>query len=954
MPGIARKIIICAAVDGLIIQPFVTKGQRPAQPVRIKYGDASITPAPREQIPDLSQPNSSFEAFGVIGLITVSRLSYLITITRRQQVAQICGFPIYVVTEVAITPCASQQEAGEAIAKTALELQDHKTDKDAGDSDSDDYIELPASGDEVEDPAQEAKMNSDKDLETVKSTVAKDVIGRRGSYGRFAQTWFSKSGWTQDQKRSAGWSGAAHQVRRSVDHSPVKNAPPRPSVDEATKPTTASTLLPKLLRMTQIFYGSSKSFFFSYDFDITRRWSSRSPAESDEVPLHERVDPIFFWNKNTLKPFMEAGEDALLLPLMQGFVSQKSFVVDSSPPQHDEGLGDSVELSNMKQPDAELSSPPPETVRDSIDLRSTEKKFLLTVISRRSTQRAGLRYLRRGIDEQGYVANAVETEQILSSTSWDKSSKIYSFLQIRGSIPLFFTQSPVSLKPAPVIQHSPEANYAATKKHLERLKTEYGLLQIVNLVEKHGVEATVGGQYEKTVQRLNEEEAKGEHDTVGFEWFDFHSACKGMKFENVSQLLDTLRDKLEGFGSTVEDAGQITTKQQGVLRTNCMDCLDRTNVCQSSFGKFMLESQLRAEGYDLAAQVDQQTQWFNTLWADNGDAVSKQYASTAAMKGDYTRTKKRNLGGTLNDLGLSLTRYYNGMVNDYFSQAAIDFLLGNVNSMVFQEFEAEMMTKDPAVSMLKMREQAIELSQRRVISDEGEEFMGGWVLFSPHQSDSLRAMPFEEVVLLLTDAALYLCRFDWNMDKVSSFERIDLAHVVGIKFGTYIISTVSPGQTDEMKNVGFVVSYQPGKNDVTRTNTRTFSNLGITKTKTDAVSSEQQQQQQQQKQPQSALSSLLGGGGPKAPPVRKLAFKAPYSQSSAAVTGEEPKLSEIQQVVSICADIERLAFLSQPGKERPGTESIIEKGDIISLEEARQSTGLLDHISYSLKRLVWA
>ncbi|OHW93781.1 sacI homology domain protein [Colletotrichum incanum] len=772
MPGIARKIVICAAVDGLIIQPFVTKGQRPAQPVRIKYGDASITPASREQIPDVSQPSSSFEAFGVIGLITVSRLSYLITITRRQQVAQICGFPVYVVTEVAVTPCISQQEAGEAIAKTALELQDRNTDKDADDSDSDDYVELPASGDEVEDPAQEAKADNDKGPEAVKSTVAKDVIGRRGSY---------------------------------------------------------------------------------------------------------------------------------------------------------------------------------EKVRDSVDLRSTEKKFLLTIISRRSTQRAGLRYLRRGIDEQGYVANAVETEQILSSTSWDKSSKIYSFLQIRGSIPLFFTQSPVSLKPAPVIQHSPEANYNATRKHLERLKTEYGGLQIVNLVEKHGVEATVGNQYEKTVQRLNEEDFKGQDEDVAFEWFDFHSACRGMKFENVSQLLEILRDKLEGFGSTVEEAGQIKTKQQGVLRTNCMDCLDRTNVCQSSFGKFMLEAQLKAEGYDLAAQVDQQTHWFNTLWADNGDAVSKQYASTAAMKGDYTRTRKRNLGGTLNDLGLSLTRYYNGMVNDYFSQAAIDFLLGNVNSMVFQEFEAEMMTKDPAVSMLKMREQAIELSQKRVISDESEEFMGGWVLFSPHQTDTLRAMPFEEVVLLLTDAALYLCRFDWNMDKVSSFERIDLAHVVGIKFGTYIISTVSPGQTDEMKNVGFVVSYQPGKNDVTRTNTRTFSNLGTTKSKTDRSNLSEQQQQ-----PQSALSSLLGGGRSKVSPMRKIAFKAPYSQSSAAVMGEGSKLSEIQQVVSICAEIERLAFLSQPGKEKPDTESIIEKGDIISLEEARQSTGLLDHISYSLKRLVWA
>ncbi|TEA15004.1 Phosphatidylinositide phosphatase SAC2 [Colletotrichum sidae] len=944
MPGIARKIVICAAVDGLIIQPFVTKGQRPAQPVRIKYGDAAITSASREQIPDSSQPNSSFEAFGVVGLITVSRLSYLITITRRQQIAQICGFPIYVVTEVAVTPCASQKEAADAIAQTSLGLQDQKTDTDIEGSDSDDFVELPASGDEVDDPAPEPKKSAD----AVRSTAAKDVISRRGSYGRFAQSWFSKSGWIQHQRRSSGWSGTADQVRRSMDQAAASEPASQPAIDDSAAPAPASALLPKLLRTAQILFGTSRSFYFSYDIDITRHWASYSRSEFSDLPLHSRVDPMFFWNKNTLKPFAEAGKDSLLLPLMQGFVGQRQFVVDSSPPQSDEGMGDSVELSTIRQ---SLSGPTSaaESVKDTVDPRPTEKIFLLTVISRRSTRRAGLRYLRRGIDEQGYVANSVETEQILSSPAWDKESKIYSFLQIRGSIPLFFTQSPYSLKPAPVIQHSPEANYAAARKHFGRLKEEYGGVQIVNLVERHGVESTVGGQYERTVARLNEEEFKDQDTQIPFEWFDFHAACRGMKFENVSLLLDTLRDQLDKFGSTVDEAGKISVKQQGVLRTNCMDCLDRTNVCQSSFGKYMLEAQLKAEGYDLSAQLDQQTPWFNTLWADNGDAVSKQYASTAAMKGDYTRTKKRNLGGTLNDLGLSLTRFYNGMVNDYFSQAAIDFLLGNVNSMVFQEFEAEMMTKDPAVSMLKMREQAIGLCQRRVISDESEEFMGGWVLFSPHTADSLRSLPFEEVVLLLTDAALYLCRFDWNSDKVSSFERIDLAHVVGIKLGTYIISTVSPGQTDESKNVGFVVSYQPGKNDVTRTNTRTFSNFGVQRDK-----AEREPAATEPQQPQSALSSLLGGGRPKASPVRKIALKAPYSQSSAAVTGEGPKLGEKQQVVSICTEIERLAFLSQPGKGRPGTESIIEKGDIISLEEARQSTGLLDHISYSIKRLVWA
>ena len=136
------------------------------------------------------------------------------------------------------------------------------------------------------------------------------------------------------------------------------------------------------------------------------------------------------------------------------------------------------------------------------------------------------------------------------------------------------------------------------------------------------------------------------------------------------------------------------------------------------------------------------------------------------------------------------------MFNDFFLQTTIDFLLGNVTSLVFEEFEANMMTKDPAVSMQNMRQQAIELCQKRVVADEAEEFIGGWTFLSPTTPDTIRAAVFEEVVLLLTDAALYLCRFDWNLDKVSSFERVDLAHVQKIKFGTYITSTISAAQID--------------------------------------------------------------------------------------------------------------------------------------------------------------
>lgn len=69
MPSLARKVIIAAAVDGLLIQPLATKKEhKTSPPVRLRYGDAAISFVSRDGLPDLSKPNSSFEAFGVVGM----------------------------------------------------------------------------------------------------------------------------------------------------------------------------------------------------------------------------------------------------------------------------------------------------------------------------------------------------------------------------------------------------------------------------------------------------------------------------------------------------------------------------------------------------------------------------------------------------------------------------------------------------------------------------------------------------------------------------------------------------------------------------------------------------------------------------------------------------------------------------------------------------------------------
>ncbi|KAI0007943.1 SacI homology domain-containing protein [Xylariaceae sp. FL0662B] len=971
MPGLARKLLICAAVDGLVIQPLATKGQRSSSPVKVKYGDATVSLLPRDQLPDVSRPNSCFEAFGVIGLFTVFRLSYLITITGRQQVAQIRGSPVYVVTDVALTPCTGQNEAEPAIAHTVSHLRRASAEKIVETSDTESEAEAPsvAGGYDPDDPDAQSDheisgSQDEQDTGGRRSSIAEDVIKRRGSYGRFAQRWFSNKGWMMDQKRNFGLSGvgagavtgdATSGNKQEHTDQELNKTVREEKFDPPPAPKAGESLIPKLLRFAHIWFGTSTSFFFSYDTDLTRSVSRRTPMTTN-LPLYQAADPTFFWNQALLKPFLGSSEESLMLPLIQGFVGQRPFVVDRDPPQVDSQM-DSVEMSDMTPPvESDTTSAPFE--RSSTDLKSSEKMFLITVISRRSTRRAGLRYLRRGVDDEGYAANFVETEQILSTPRWDPSSKIFSFVQVRGSIPLFFTQSPYSLKPLPVLQHSQEANFSAFKKHFERMHKTYGSVQLVNLVEQHGVEAGIGNEYEKNVQKLNDQRKSKGSEPLKFEWFDFHAACRGMKFENVSLLLDSLGGEIEKTGSTVETGGQVIRKQTGVLRTNCMDCLDRTNVCQSSFGKYMLDLQLREEGYDMSVQADQENSWFNTLWADNGDAISKQYASTAAMKGDYTRTKKRDFSGMVNDLGLSLTRFYNGMVNDYFSQAAIDYFLGNVSFMVFDEFEATMMSKDPGVSMQKMREQAIETSQKIVIEDDQEDFIGGWTLLSPHVSDTIKSLPFEEVVLLLTDAALYLCRIDWKLDKVSSFERVDLAHVVNIRVGTYITSTISPIQADESKNVGIVITYEPGKFDIKRTNTRSLSSISGAPSQ----SSENGNIPDGPKMASAAVSGFLNQGVLKAmkgkprtiQPPRKIAFKAPYSQTAVSDARGVREMAESEQVNFIAREIERLVFINQPLQNRSDRKSIVEKGDIISLDEAKKSTGIFELLGHSIKKLVWA
>lgn len=671
MSPIARKLLIFAGIDGLILQPLhthksVEKRER-AGAIKLNYKNANITSTSATPAPnDAPARSKGFEAFGIVGLLTVSKTSFLISITRREEVALIHGKPIYVITEVAITPLTSQKEASKSVEDTATSLRKRASGTDSEtESDSDDQEDnVEAVNDDVEDLPEDDQHKSASHGRS--SSVAEDVIRNKGGYGRFAQKWFSKNGWTADRKRGLGLSGS--ESPHTAPKKDIAGDIPEVALDEGDDktrdhPDSAETMIPKLLKTTSLLFGSSRSFFFSYDHDLTRSYVNTKTSSVDKS-LHTEVDPLYFWNRNVMRPFIEAGQDAVVLPLIQGFVGQREFAVEPRP--RVETSKDEMEMTEYAESRKSLESAavaetrPLDSAQTTPPVPQETRSYLLTLISRRSVRRAGLRYLRRGVDSDGNTANSVETEQLLSSQDWSPSQPSYSFLQVRGSIPLFFSQSPYAFKPVPQMQQSTSSNFEAFKKHFADLTSRYGKVQVTSLVEKHDPEKDIGEAFENNMKQMNEAGGIG-GTKVGFEWFDFHAMCRGMKFENVSLLIDTLDPVLSELGYSTQEGSDLKLRQSGVLRTNCMDCLDRTNVVQSACARRALEVQLKAEGIDLSAQKDQSTQWFNTLWADNGDAVSKQYASTAALKGDFTRTRKRNYKGALTDMGLSISRYYSGL-----------------------------------------------------------------------------------------------------------------------------------------------------------------------------------------------------------------------------------------------------------------------------------------------------
>uniref|UniRef100_A0A7S2WKG3 SAC domain-containing protein n=1 Tax=Rhizochromulina marina TaxID=1034831 RepID=A0A7S2WKG3_9STRA len=382
------------------------------------------------------------------------------------------------------------------------------------------------------------------------------------------------------------------------------------------------------------------------EHDVTQTLQRRLSMTHSDSSAWKRCDRRFFWNQHVVAPLVQAGADEWVTPVMNAFVR---------------------------------AVPVPLERIDSHAAKNGTVKGSLLLISRRSAERQGTRFL-RGVNDQGQVANFVETEQVALVDGGAASAHV----QIRGSVPLFWGH-PAHLKYRPPLRldTDQERHRLALEKHISALRQLYGSIVFVNLIDKTKEQGELGKLLRHSLSTLAvrlraERKSPSEPSPLRHVWFDFHHECKNMQWGNLGRLEELCKPdiKFHSFFSLHPEEQDADRAQRGVLRTNCIDCLDRTNVVQSIFARKLLDEQLADLGLRVPADHFKGFDTtFRGLWSDNADAIAVLYAGTGALKGDFTRRGKRTKLGILRDGVNAVQRYYMNHFVDPERQEGLDLLL---------------------------------------------------------------------------------------------------------------------------------------------------------------------------------------------------------------------------------------------------------------------------------------
>ena len=174
--------------------------------------------------------------------------------------------------------------------------------------------------------------------------------------------------------------------------------------------------------------------------------------------------------------------------------------------------------------------------------------------------------------------------------------------------------------------------------------------------------------------------------------YDFHKN----KIENLHLILkgtDQFIYLIEYYKENLKTK-QVLKYQKGVIRTNWMDCLDRTNFAQTKMYMYSLQNQLMDSGVDLATIFNEPdfekmglafadigkdrpiVSLINNMWADNGDFISLQYTGTNSTITRVMKEGKKGILSSINHKYQDVHRFVNNNFTDNFKEEWIRMIIG--------------------------------------------------------------------------------------------------------------------------------------------------------------------------------------------------------------------------------------------------------------------------------------
>lgn len=411
----------------------------------------------------------------------------------------------------------------------------------------------------------------------------------------------------------------------------------------------------------------NKNFYFCYSYDISNSLQTNfmrykilySTSESKNKLNNTNIFDVFdyntrfVWNLLLLKPVLN--HDLIncydwFQPIIHGFVDQAKIFVHC-------------------------------------------KYIYITIIARRSQYYAGVRFLKRGVNSDGNVANEVETEHIVSDVlnlSFHdlkygpyNSTRYTSFVQNRGSIPLFWSQDLNKLPKPPIAITFHDPFYSCSSIHFNNIFKRYGLpIIILNLIkkkEKQQRELTLYHHFENCIKYLNR--FLDNQYKIQFHCFDMSSFSK-KNLDVISPIQKISSNSIEKIGFFHNGIDIESTKlQKGVIRTNCIDCLDRTNAAQFIICKEALTYQLKSlniitenESLDYASDI------INTvteIFHDHGNTIAGQYGGSNLVNTMDSYLKINQWSSHTRGILNSIKRMYSNSFTDQIRQSSIDLFLRN-------------------------------------------------------------------------------------------------------------------------------------------------------------------------------------------------------------------------------------------------------------------------------------